>query len=475
MNHHSKKALKRREFLTTTLQTGVLVGTGLGCSQNRTAGGENKQVLRAGEGVADITPPLGVEMAGFHRAAGNERRVVGIRQSAAVRALVLQQGDNQAAIVSLDVAGVSPSMTQRVQQQVADQTGIPASNVRLCATHTHSAPAFFYLRQWGAVPTAHMAAVEKKAVEAVKMAKADLAPAELFLGKSRADGGNFNRTTKEAKTDEHFAKDSTDAERWLDTMVHVLFLERAGGRRNLMWYHFSAHPVCYADDLAGPDWPGLVDRLTRESHQVAPSYLQGHAGDVNPGDGSPWRGDAQETSSAVHAAIGRAMDGLKRIQADTLLTQSQEFRVPYDMDLFQEWLARYQEDPSKCTRGEWVDAGFAKSWFEANVNRDLTQKGLPVTLSTIQIGSVGLLFHPAESYSYYGLAIRRGSPLPDTIVVGYTDGLIGYLADPQAYKAGEYAATVVPKILDNPPFTPTAAHEMTIAAVDLLKRSGGTL
>jgi len=71
---------------------------------------------------------------------------------------------------------------------------------------------------------------------------------------------------------------------------------------------------------------------------------------------------------------------------------------------------------------------------------------------------------------YYGLAIQRGSPFANTIVVGYADGLIGYLADPQAYKAGEYAAIVVPKILDFPPFTPTAATEMTTAAIDLLKQ-----
>jgi hypothetical protein len=87
----------------------------------------------------------------------------------------------------------------------------------------------------------------------------------------------------------------------------------------------------------------------------------------------------------------------------------------------------------------------------------------------MRIGDLGLVFHPAELYSYYGLAIRRDSPFPNTIVVGYADGLIGYLADPQAYKSGEYAAIVVPKILDFPPFTPAAAGQMTVAAVDLLR------
>ena len=80
-----------------------------------------------------------------------------------------------------------------------------------------------------------------------------------------------------------------------------------------------------------------------------------------------------------------------------------------------------------------------------------------------------MLFHPAELYSCYGLAIRRDSPVADTLVVGYTDGIIGYLPDPKAYKAGEYAAIVVPKILDYPPFTPTAARQFTAAAMAMLK------
>ena len=41
----------------------------------------------------------------------------------------------------------------------------------------------------------------------------------------------------------------------------------------------------------GPDWPGLVDEKTRAGHGLRPGFLQGHIGDVNPGDGKPWIGD----------------------------------------------------------------------------------------------------------------------------------------------------------------------------------------
>jgi hypothetical protein len=470
MVDHPKERRSRRDFLARTLCTGALAGISLGLPRGRSHGGEDKRSLQAGEGVVDITPPVGIELAGFHRAAGNERRIKGIRQPMAARALVLQHGDTEVAIISLDSIGLGRDLARRVQQKVESQTGIPNSNVRVCATHTHSAPAFCYMRQWGAIPTEYMAEVEKKVVEVVSIAQADLTPSALFVGKSRAGGGSYNRTTKTFKTDEQFTKYSTDTERWLDTMLHVVFIERSGGKRNLMWYHFSAHPVCFADDLAGPDWPGLVDKMTRESHNLTSSFLQGHAGDVNPGDGSPWLGDVQETSTAVHGAIARAMGDLECVRVDSLESQTQEFSVPFNKVMFKEWLARYRQDPSKCASGVWVDVSFARDWFEANKKRNPSQTGLTITLSAIRIGSLGLVFHPAELYSYYGLAIQRGSPFASTIVVGYADGLIGYLTDPQAYKAGEYAAIVVPKILNFPPFTPTAANEMTTAAIDLLKK-----
>jgi neutral ceramidase len=429
--------------------------------------------LQVGEGVVDITPPLGIELGGFHRSPGNERLVRSIRQPTATRALVFRLGDTATAVVSLDIATVGREMTARVQRMASERTGIPAQNIRLCPTHTHSMPAFCYLRQWGAIPVEYMASVEEKTVRAIELAVEDLGPAELRVGRSRAVGANHNRTTKDFKTDELFDADSTDRDRWLDTMVHVLLFQRPGGRRDLLWYHFSAHPVCYADEAAGPDWPGPVAERLRESHKLQASYLQGHAGDVNPGDGDPWRGDIDKTTSGVYDAICRALDATRPVPVDALQVKTAPFGVPYDMDMFRAWLAAYRDDPSQCASGPWVNAGFAADWYQGNRDRDLQETRLPITLGALQIGDVGWVFHPAELYSYYGLAIRRGSPFTDTLVVGYADDIIGYLTDPRAYQAGEYAAITVPKILDYPPFTPGAAAEMTDASIALLRSLNG--
>jgi neutral/alkaline ceramidase-like enzyme len=432
-----------------------------------------KAPFEAGEGVVDTTPPLGIEMAGFHRPVGKERRIVGIRQPTAARALVLRLGDSRAAIVSLDICGVSYEMTARIQARVANELGIPAENVRLCATHTHSMPGFRYFRQWGAISPEYMASVEAKVVQAVEMAQADLAAAELYVGKSRAPGASNNRTVKVWNTDEQFDKNSTDEERWLDTAVHVLHFERGEAKKNLLWYHFTAHPVCYSDDQAGPDWPGLVEELVQNKLGIKPSYLQGHSGDVNAGDADHWIGTAENTANPVTAAICEAVDTAKAVRVDELRIDAQQCPLPLDMELFGQWLAAYREDPSKCASGPWVDARFAKAWFEDSSRRDMTQTHTKVPLTAMQLGEVGLLFHPSELYSCYGLTIRRDSPFENTLVIGYADDVIGYLPDPTAYEAGEYSAITVPKIIDLPPFVPTAARELVAKAVSSLEKLVG--
>ena len=135
--------------------------------------------FEVGEGIVEITPPVGIELAGFHKAPGSERRITAVRQPTSARALVLRSGRSQAAIISLELIGVSRPFAQSVQKLAARKTGIPTSNIRLCATHSHSTPSLRFLRQWGAVSDPYRDFVSEKIVQAVELASRDLAPADM--------------------------------------------------------------------------------------------------------------------------------------------------------------------------------------------------------------------------------------------------------------------------------------------------------
>lgn len=427
-------------------------------------------MLLAGEGRVDISPPAGIELAGFHRPAGQERRVTGTRQPGEVRALVLRVDDTEVAILSLDICALSADFCRTIQRRVERELGTAAGHVRVCATHTHSMPTFRFFRQWGAVSPEYMALVEGRAVEAVSKARADLAESDCYIGKAGVIGGNFNRTSKTWKTDGQFTRESTDAERWLDTLLQVLYFQRSGAKKSLQWYHFCAHPVCYGDSESGPDWPGLVAQAIRAGGMLKPSFLQGHIGDVNPGDGSKWIGDATQTASAIAPALHHATNHSEYVPVTELRVANATVEIPFDLKRLQAQLDYYRENTDRCTDGVWVDAAFAKDWYEEAQAWDTKRQTYVAAISAFRLGDVALLFHPAELYSYYGLKLRFGSPFPTTLVVGYCDDFVGYLTDPAAFDAEEYAAVVVPKITGLPPFTPDAARVFTAHAASLLNR-----
>src|SRR3954468_22494325 len=426
--------------------------------------------LEAGEGIADITPPLGVELAGFHKPAGQERRCTGVRQNCSVHALVLRSGKTETAIAVLDVLGVSADFARKTKKQISKKTSIPEKNIRLCATHSHSTPGLMFLRQWGAESVEFDKLAADRTVEAILAAKKDLSSADLYYGKDRVQGGNFNRTSKTWKTDAEFDKDSSDSNRWLDTTLHALYFQREKPKRSLLWYQFSCHPVCFNDTQTGPDWPGIVMNKAMARDEMPAVFLQGHCGDVNPGEGTPWLGDPEKVSEAVYAALHHATNHSEYVNVDEMRILSDQIELPLDIPRLQSEIETYEKDPSACTKGEWVDAAFAKDWHEDARKWNPRKTTYRAPLSAMRLGEVALLFHPAELYSYYGLAIQRDSPFPKTIVGGYCDDFVGYVPDPKAYENKEYAAVVVPKLTGLPPFKPEAGRMLAAESVKLLNK-----
>jgi hypothetical protein len=426
-------------------------------------------MLSAGEGRAEITPPLGTVLAGFHYAPGKERVVTGIRQPAQVRALALRFGDATAVILSLELCAVSRAFARRLQGRIQRDAGHSKAFVRVCATHTHSMPTLRPFLQWGDVSESYERDVESRAVEAARAALADLSEADCYIGKQGVRGGNFNRTTDTWKTDEVFTGESADTERWLDTLLQALYFQRAGNKKPILWYHFCAHPVCFGDGQAGPDWPGIVAQRIHAADGIEPGFLQGHIGDVNPGDGTPWIGDPEETVAAVAPAVHHAMGHGDLVMIGEMTFIESEARLDYDLERFENDLEMYRQDPEQCSSGVWVDAEFAKAWFERVSGRPPGEPALRVPVSALRLGSLALLFHPAELYSFYGLPIRTGSPFPHTLAVGYCDDFAGYLTDPKAYEQNEYAAVVVPKILGLPPFGRETARSFAQQCAEVLR------
>src|SRR5260221_33880 len=93
--------------------------------------------LYAGICETDITPPLGVWMCGY---AFRPTGCVAIHDPLYARALVLDDGKDSVAILSMDLLGLDFDVVDRVRAGISESTGIKPEAIMLNATHTHGGP-----------------------------------------------------------------------------------------------------------------------------------------------------------------------------------------------------------------------------------------------------------------------------------------------------------------------------------------------
>ena len=86
--------------------------------------------------AVDITPPLGVPLAGYYHARGAE----GVLDPLFSKALVIREGEQSAAFVTLDLIGLTRWVTDQARAQIDKTTGIAADHVMISATHAHTGP-----------------------------------------------------------------------------------------------------------------------------------------------------------------------------------------------------------------------------------------------------------------------------------------------------------------------------------------------
>ena len=92
--------------------------------------------LQVGVAEVDITPPIGFPMAGYY----HERLAEGSSDSLKAKAIVLRDARAEAAIVVCDLIGIATDLSQAVRKRASEKTGIPATNIVVSATHSHTAP-----------------------------------------------------------------------------------------------------------------------------------------------------------------------------------------------------------------------------------------------------------------------------------------------------------------------------------------------
>jgi neutral ceramidase len=216
--------------------------------------------LSVGAAKVDITPSLAQLPKGME----------GILDHLFVRAIVIDNGAGRAALVSVDTGIVSTDTWSNVTARAARELGIPANQILLTATHTHSAP-------WIQGPD-----FENRILDAMREAKKRIQPAVMAYG-TGVSYINVNRNIIDPGTHRWWEGPNYDGPS--DKTVAVVRFSRLSGEPIAVYYNYAVHAVLTGQlDLVSGDIPGATSRYIEESlgGDAVAAWSLGAAGDQNP-------------------------------------------------------------------------------------------------------------------------------------------------------------------------------------------------
>lgn len=422
--------------------------------------------FRVGAAKVDVTPAEG-EL---------PKNSQGVLDRLYARAIVLERGASTAAMITIDAGGVPEPVWQAVSQQLRSEFGIPAENILLTATHTHSA---------GGPRGADYAA---KIVESVRQARRKLVPARVGYG-TGVSYINVNRNIIDRKTNRWWEGPNYDGPS--DKTVAVLVFETLARQPIAVYYNYAVHAVLAGQlDQVSGDIPGAASRYIEESLDdgAVALWSSGAAGDQNPIYFQQTY-DLREIRIKDYATrgidISNAMppggEGLNRTDPKVARLMNQQRQMVSSMGQFlgEEVLhvlrgIEHTDSPArlvgasstiKCPGRERTNqgrAGFEGTYREAGP--------VEIRLGLLRLGDVVIGAVNAEVFSPIAQRLKRESPFKATMMATLTNGSArsGYIPDDASFGKQTF------EVLSSRLLPGCAESSIVNGILDLVAASGST-
>lgn len=219
-----------------------------------------QEAMKVGAARVDITP-TGKDL---------PKSFLGVLDPLHARAIVVDDGTSRAVMVSVDAGGILTETWKNVADRIERELKVPAANVLLTATHTHSVP---YMRG---------ETFEAKIFEAVRKAAAVTKPARMAYG-TGSSYINVNRNIIDRENNRWW--EGANYEGVTDKTVAVVRFETLEGKPIAVYFNYGVHAVLTGNlDLVSADLPGAASNYIERSigDDVVAVYSNGAAGDQNP-------------------------------------------------------------------------------------------------------------------------------------------------------------------------------------------------
>lgn len=366
-----------------------------GCAPKEEEGIKN--TLQVGFSRKDITPKTSCQLAGYPGFEG--RWSANVLDPICATCVAITDADGNTLLVyTIDSLYCTGEFLLK-RKDISKTTGIPAQNIMMAATHTHSAPYSSSTELW---QTYYVDLLEEQLVSAAVEALADRKPAEIFTASTRLNNMTFVRHylmndgtisgPNFGNTQSGYVKHVREA----DNEMQLIRFKREEGA-DVVLVNWQTHPLrtgnATATDLSA-DLPGSMRVALEELTGGHVAYFNGAHGDL-----MPYSYIAGKSINADYIRQGELM-----AQQAFLAMESMTKVEPGKIQLIK--------------KDQEVQVG-------SGVNT------LPIY--AFSIGDVAFVTAPYEMFDTNGMYVKENSPYDMTFILSNANGAGSYMAADWAY------------------------------------------
>ena len=431
--------------------------------------------LYAGFARCDVTPPLGIGMAGYFGERDSDR----ILDPLELNVLALRQGGKTVIMMALDQCSIATDVCDGYRQAVSDATGVAPDAIFIHATHTHTgpyaSPKNILAKDSSPKGQARAARIEEniknltaKMADTACAAIADLKPTRVSCRQGKVENIAFIRRYRMAdgtiRTNPGVNNPDIIAPIGeVDERLNLVRFDREGGK-SIALINFGNHPDTVGGCGISADWPGFARReLEKVLDDTCAIVFNGAQGDVNHINVHPDAGYYNNNTAPSgtprghnHARfMGRVVAGsvmqvwdIARAVDSPKLGYSQKFiELPSNMPTEKDDMERayrYRELYLSGKSDEIPGTGMLRTTYIAEAMRlcrlEHGPESYQMRLSAVTIGDIAFLGIPGEPFTGIGVGIKQAENWGMVCPCCLTNGAMGYIPMRDSYIEGGYEA-----------------------------------
>ena len=424
--------------------------------------------LKVGYAAVNIDPPLGIGVHGYYV----PRFAKGFLDHLEASALVLSCGKKPVVLISVDNEGITAQLGSAYCAAIEKKTGIPAKNVFLSATHTHTGPLVEPTDFFEADPEPieiYSDFLQQRLADLVTLALADLKPARMGFAVGRApDRIAYIRRYRMKDGSTLTCPPINDPEIQhpigeLDQRVNVLRFDQNGGG-SIVLLNYGLHADTVGGEMICSDWLGWLRRTVEKSLDGTKCIcFVGAQGDVGSTHIHPDGGDLNDTeisfdnemkSPGMARFIGRALAGtvlqvydkVKYIGVDAVEILRKKISVsantpdPEDLPLAHRYKDLHETDQDDVIPYTAMELTTVVAEAMRMCRLEHGPDHFELELTGVRIGNVAMIGIPGEPFTEIGVQIKDTEGWSVIMPCCLTNGNEGYFPTREAFEEGGYEA-----------------------------------